>query len=232
MNIAIVLAGGIGSRVGSSVPKQFIEVLGKPILIYTLETFQQAQTIDEIVLVCLKSHIEKARELCEQYGITKVKKLVAGGSSFLESCINGVNSLDSQCTNEDIVVVTSADRPFTSQEEIEDSIRVTERYGSGIAARKCALCMFEVGEDRSHSHTYLRETLVQTGTPWTFQYGSFADALSRWESGEFPNCEEYPVAVYAAAGKEVYFSKLFPGNIKITEKTDIALMEQMIKEGI
>ena len=230
MNIAIILAGGIGARVGAGIPKQFIEVLGKPIMIYTLETYQADPMIDEIVLVCVDTHKNLAKQLCEQYGIDKVKSIVSGGPTFVGSCINGMKSLGKRCKPDDVVIVTSADRPFTSMEEIDDSIVVAKEHGSGIAARKCALCMFETGEDKSCSGTYLRNTLVQTATPWSFKYGMLMDALCKFENGELPGCEDYPTAIYVAAGNKAYFSKLFPQNIKITEKPDIALMEQMLKE--
>lgn len=229
MNIAIVLAGGVGARVGAGIPKQFIEVLGKPIMIHTLETYQADPYIDEIVFVCVDTHIDLARDYCARFNIDKIRAIVPGGATFVDSCIQGMKYLNEYCSGDDIVVVTSADRPFTSQEEIDESITVAKQFGSGIAARKCALCMFEVGEDRTHSNKYLRDTLVQTGTPWTFKYGLLMDALDRYEKGEFPECEAYPTAIYVAAGNEAHFSLLYPQNIKITEKADVALMEQMLK---
>ena len=231
MNIAIILAGGVGVRVGAGIPKQFIRVLGKPIMIYTLETFEKDPLIDEIVLVCVESHLELAKNYCKEYKISKAKIFANGGEDFTHSCINGMNVLRQRCRHDDIVVVSSADRPFISREEIDDSIAVCREHGSGIAARKCALCMFMVGEDRTHSGNYQRENLLQTATPWTFQYGLLADALDRFEAGELPDCESYPPAIYVAAGNEVYFSAAKPRNIKITEKADVALMEQMLKEG-
>ena len=228
MNIAIILAGGVGARVGAKIPKQFIEVLGKPIMAYTLETFQNEALIDDIVLVCVSDYLEQARAICEKYGITKVSRLVPGGHDFFHSCLNGLNAIRPHCSDDDIVLVTSADRPFISPEEIADSVAVCEQHGSGIGAMKCARCMFMVGEDRSHSREYLRESLVQTATPWSFRYKPLVDAMALYEEGKLPGCEAYPLAVYAAAGHEVYFSKADPNNIKITEKTDIGLMEQML----
>ena len=232
MNIAVVLAGGVGARIGAGIPKQFIEVLGKPIMIYTLETFQKDPLIDEIVLVCVRTHMDLAKEYCKKYGISKVRSFVEGGDSFLGSSINGVKSLAGKCSPDDIVVITSADRPFISMEEIDDSIRVCLEHGSGVAARDCAVCMFRVGKDRSHSHAYERDNLVQIATPWTFRRGLLMDAIDRYEAGEFPGCEPYPAAVFAAAGNELYFSKAFARNIKITEKTDLPLMEAMLKEQL
>ncbi len=230
MNVAIVLAGGVGARIGAGMPKQFIEVLGKPILIYTLETLEKSPLIDEIVLVCVESHMDLAKEYCEKYAISKAEIFVKGGKDYTHSCMNGMNALRGRCKPDDIVVISTANRPFTSLEEIEDSISVCSEYGSGIAARKCGLCMFVVGEDRTHSRDYQRENLVQTATPWTFKYGPLMKALDKFEDGALPPCESYPAAIYVAAGNEAYFSLLEPQNIKITENEDLVLMEQMLKE--
>ena len=230
MNIAIVLAGGTGSRIGSELPKQFIEVMGKPIMIYCLEIFQKNPLIDQIVLVCLESHIHLAEKYCEQYGITKIDCIIPGGDDFTHSCMNGMEALRSRCNSDDNILIVAADRPFISDAEIEEAVALCDKLGSGIPVRKCSLCMFMVGEDRSHSHDYQRENLVQIQSPWTFKYGLFQDALDRYNAGLLPPCENYPVAMFAAAGNEVYFASGDPRNIKITEKTDIALMEQMLKE--
>ncbi len=230
MNTAIVLAGGIGVRVGAGIPKQFIEVLGKPIMIYTLEVFEEEPLIDEIVFVCVETHMELARSYIKKYGLSKVATYVKGGVDFTHSCINGMSALRNRCAPDDIVVITSADRPFITREEIDDSIAVCREHGSGIAARDCAICMFMVGGDRTHSSNYQRDNLVQIATPWTFRYGPLMEALDRYDAGKLPSCEPYPPAIFTAAGNKAYFSHAKPGNIKITEKTDVALMEQLIKE--
>ena len=231
MNTAIVLAGGTGSRIGAGIPKQFIKVLDKPIMAYALEIFQKHPLIDGIVLVCIEQFIPLAKQICAQYGIDKVVKFVPGGSDFTHSCMNGMDALADTCTPDDNVLIVAADRPFIAPKEIDDAIALCDEHGSGIPVRKCALCMFMVGQDRTHSSDYQRENLVAIQSPWTFRYGLFKDALDRYRRGELPPCENYPVAMFAAAGNEVYFSEGDPRNIKITEKTDIALMEQMLKAG-
>lgn len=230
MNIAIVLAGGTGSRLGAKIPKQFLEVVGKPMLIYCLEVFERSPLIDGIVLVCIEGYHALAREYCERYGISKLMMIVPGGEDFTHSCMNGMDALREKCSREDKVLIVAADRPFISPVEIRDAIACCEEHGSGIPVRKCALCMFMVESGKMHSHDYQRENLVQIQSPWTFRYGIFLDALDSWRAGELPPCENYPVAMFAAAGNEVYFVKGDPENIKITEKTDIALMEQMLIE--
>lgn len=228
IHYAIILAGGIGQRVGAGIPKQFIPVLGKPIMIYTLETFQKCALIDEIILVCVQSHMEQAKAYCRQYGIDKITAFVEGGADFVHSCMNGMNYLKDKAPKGAIAIVSSADRPFMSEEELKDSIETCKKHGSGVAARPCSLCMFRVEKNQNHSAAYMRDELVQTATPWTFDYHRLQDALDRYEQGEFPGCEAYPIAIYAAAGNEIYFSKAKAKNIKITEKHDVALMEHML----
>ena len=232
MNIAIVLAGGTGSRIGGDLPKQFIKVLNKPIMIYCLEVLENHYLVDGIVLVCHKDYIQLAEEYCGHYNIKKIKSIVPGGADFTHSCMNGMDSLRGNCGKQDNVLIVAADRPFIDNTEIEEAIKLCNEQGSGIPARKCALCMFMVGRDRSHSRDYQRENLVQIQSPWTFRYDLFRDALDQYNMGLLPPCENYPVAMFAAAGNEVFFTTGNPRNIKITEKTDIALMEQMLKEGM
>lgn len=229
MNTAVVLAGGVGSRVGAALPKQFIEVLGKPIMIYTLEKFQNNKNVDSIIIVCVSEYMKLAKELCDKYEITKVIRVVEGGETFTDSCMNGVLGIPFENTENDIVLISSADRPFVSDAEIDDSIEKCKLYGSGIAARPCSLCMFKVGEERSHSSQYLRDDLVQTATPWTFKRSKLVEALNMYKRGELADCENYPVAIYAAAGNEIFFSVAYADNFKITEKIDVLLMEQILR---
>lgn len=230
MNIAIVLAGGTGSRIGGDLPKQFLKVLDKPMMMYCLEGLEHHERIDGIVLVCHKDYISLAEEYCTQYGIGKIMAIVPGGPDFTHSCMNGMEYLRGKCGKQDNVLIVAADRPFIAHKEINEAIDLCNEHGSGIPVRKCALCMFMVGEDRSHSSDYQRENLVQIQSPWTFRFDLFQDALDRYNAGLLPPCENYPVAMFAAAGNEVYFAEGDARNIKITEKTDIALMEQMLKE--
>ena len=82
MNIAVILAGGVGSRVGAGMPKQFVKILGKPVIVYTIEAFQKHEDIDAIEVVCVKSHIDYMKELVDTYGLSKVKWITEGGADF------------------------------------------------------------------------------------------------------------------------------------------------------
>ena len=106
MNIAVILAGGTGTRVGANIPKQFIEVLGKPILAYTLEDFQLNSEIDAIEIVCHKDWMDEVRRICDEYSISKLRWLTIGGAIFQESTLNGVYNLKDKISPDDIVVIS------------------------------------------------------------------------------------------------------------------------------
>jgi len=135
LNIALIFAGGTGQRMGSGeTPKQFLKHRGKPILIYTLERFQNHSGIDSIVLVCLKDWMEYASDLIEQYNLTKVVKIVAGGKTGQESIFQGISLIAELYSENDIVLVHDGVRPFISSETIDLAIESVKKYGSGIAA--------------------------------------------------------------------------------------------------
>ena len=105
MNVAIILAGGVGSRVGAGKPKQFIEIFKKPVLVYTIELFENHPEIDAVEVVCIKSHIDYLKELIDKYSLDKVRWIVEGGEDFQHSVINGVNNLKGELNDDDIVLV-------------------------------------------------------------------------------------------------------------------------------
>ncbi|MCL2324117.1 MAG: 2-C-methyl-D-erythritol 4-phosphate cytidylyltransferase [Actinomycetia bacterium] len=134
MNIAIIFAGGVGARMSNTgVPKQFLKVYGKPILIHTLEKFQDCPAIDAIVLACVESHLQLATELAEQYAITKLKRIVAGGSTGQASIYAALKAAaDLSTSSEDIVLIHDGVRPLINSKLIEDNIKTVRAYGSCI----------------------------------------------------------------------------------------------------
>ena len=142
MNIVIILAGGTGTRVGAGRPKQFIEVLGKPVLAYTCDIFQQNKDIDEIEIVCHHDWIDYCQEMCGRYGLTKVKWIVLGGETFQDSVINGVRHLESllstgEVREDDNVFIQYGGAPFTSQKIVNAVIEMTVERGSAVTATPC-----------------------------------------------------------------------------------------------
>ena len=134
MNYAIIIAGGVGNRLGASIPKQFVEVLGKPIIAYTLEIFQKHPEIDAIEIVCVNGYIDKVKKIAKDNGITKLIKVVEGGSEYERSIMNGVNGLSNIANSDDVVMIHWSASPFVTEDIISDNIRVCREKGNAISA--------------------------------------------------------------------------------------------------
>ncbi|MBS5958070.1 MAG: 2-C-methyl-D-erythritol 4-phosphate cytidylyltransferase [Clostridiales bacterium] len=133
MITALIFAGGTGQRMNSrSKPKQFLEVYGKPIIIYTLEHFEYHDEVDNIVLVCLESWINEMRGLINRYGITKVKEIVPGGDTGHDSIFNGLKAMKANSRNNDIVLIHDGVRPLITEELISNNINAVKKYGNAI----------------------------------------------------------------------------------------------------
>ncbi len=222
MVTAIVLAGGTGTRVGAGVPKQFVEVMGKPILAYTLEIFQQNQNVDDIEVVCHADWISEAERIIEEYGIDKARWVCEGGSTFQGSVLNGVMNLKGKLSDDDVVVVTFGAAPMTPQEDIDDSIRVCKLHGNGIASADISLCTCAKDDEESSTQNIIRETLKGFANPWSFRYGELLEAYEiAVEGGLLDELEPHTTSLYFALGKRIWFSQSTTPQVKITRKHDI-----------
>lgn len=229
MNVAIVLAGGTGSRVGANVPKQFIEVLGKPILAYTLSCFQNNRNIDAIELVCHRDWMDRGREICRDYGITKLRWVTEGGETFQDSTLNGVFYLKDQLSSQDTVVISFGVSPFTTDEIIDDSLRVCQQYGNAIASEDMVLCTCVKDDELGTTQNILRETLKGFSNPWTFRYGELVEVYEEAQRrGILETLEPHTTSVYLALGKKLYFSKTNRKNFKITTPEDLEIFEALV----
>lgn len=133
MNVAVIFAGGAGKRMNTkSKPKQFLELHGKPILIYTLELFQKAPSIDGIVIAMLKEWIPYTNELIEQYRITKVKAVIPGGESGQESIFNGVEKAHNLYSDDSVVLIHDGVRPLVDVDTIEACVKCVKEKGTAI----------------------------------------------------------------------------------------------------
>ena len=134
MNVAVILAGGKGVRAGLKVPKQFAEVLGKPVIAYTLDLFQQHPEIDAIEIVCIKGYFDKLWEICRTFGLDKVRWIVEGGDSFLTSTMNGIKGLEGILADDDIVTIHTGVAPFLDPAFLTDNLRVCRENGNAITS--------------------------------------------------------------------------------------------------
>lgn len=226
MNVAVILAGGTGTRVGAQVPKQFILFNDKPILAYTVDLFQKNQNIDAIEIVCHKDWMDYVKEMVKMYNHTKVKWVTNGGDTFQESTINGVLNLKDKISREDIIVLSFGVSPMTPQEDIDDSIRVCKEHGNGIASKDIDLCTCIKDDEQSTTQSIIRETMKGFANPWSFNYGEVLDAYEvALENDILSDLEPHTTSLYFALGKRLWFSKCTSANVKVTTKQDLDVFE-------
>lgn len=145
MNVAVIFAGGVGKRMNTtSTPKQFLELHGKPIIIYTLEVFQNCADVDAICISCLGSHIDYMMRLCKKFEIDKAKWIVAGGATSQESIFNGLNAVYQACPPDTIVMIHDGVRPIISNELICSNIASVRENGNAISCARATETPAEV----------------------------------------------------------------------------------------
>ena len=174
MNYVIIIAGGVGSRLGAPVPKQFVEVLGKPVIAYTMEHFQGHPDIDAIELVCVDGYQDHLKGIAEKYGITKVNKIVKGGSEYERSIMNGVAGLKGIAKSDDVVMIHWSASPFINEEMITDNIRVCKEKGNAITASYSYL-LYGSNDGDCAKKAINRESFMTLSAPQSFLYKNIVD---------------------------------------------------------
>ena len=226
MNVALILAGGSGSRTEQSVPKQFISIYEKPIIIYTLEAFQKHSEVDAIIVSCISGWHDILKGYAAAAGITKLRWVVDGGDNGQSSARNALLTLEHTCNNDDIVIIHDAVRPMISQEIITDCIAKAKEFGSGLSAVRCQETIMRT-EDGQTGHTGIdRKDIMRVQTPQAYKYGRVL-----WAHKEALK-EGITIAVYTNTlmmdlGEELHFSFGSNKNIKITTLEDIDIFKAL-----
>ena len=158
-NVALLIAGGSGNRMGQSIPKQFLTVNERPVIVYTLEAFQKHPEIDAIAVVCISGWETVLQAYANQFNITKLKYIIAGGKNGQDSIRNGVYELEKHFAPDDIVLIHDAIRPMVSADIISDCIRVTREKGNAITVIPCAEAMLQTQDGLISSGSYPRDRL-------------------------------------------------------------------------
>lgn len=223
---AIILAGGVGSRVGADRPKQFIEVLGKPVLAYTIEIFEKHPAIDNIEIVCHKQWKEYLSNIVDKYNYQKVRWIVDGGETFQESCMNGMYNLEDKISTEDYVLIQYGAAPFTSEKIVSDVIRVMKEKKAAVSATPCYQLMGS-NDENNESRTWIdRDHYIQIACPYGFQYGYLLDVYKRAkEQGLLEKIEPHTTSLVYALGDTLYQAYGDQTNMKITTKEDLDMLE-------
>ena len=228
MNSAILTAGGIGSRTHQDLPKQFITVDNKPIIIYTLEAFQQHPNIDEIYVACLEGWNLVLEAYAKQFNITKLKKIVIGGATGQGSIYNALKAIREDHTEDDIVVlIHDGNRPMVSQDIITDNIVKQSIYGSAVTVIPTAEVVFVSKDGESSNEALNREELWRTQTPHAYRFDELwnvhCQALKDGVTNTAASC-----SLMQKYGYTTYFSKGSEKNIKITTVEDIEIFKALL----
>lgn len=239
MNITVILAGGVGNRLGAGIPKQFVEILGKPILAYTIEPFDKHPDVDAILVVCVKPYMDYIWELKEKYGFEKLKWVTEGGATFQESVMNGMNYLSDKAQKDDTVLFHFGASPFIKPDIITDVIKVCKKKGTNAISTTDYLLLSgmkktteSVSDPANYTEEYInRDTIAVMNTPHAFQYGFLVDMYKEAvETGVINTVEPHTTTLMYAMGKKIYFSKGSQDNIKITTKDDLEMFEGYVLE--
>lgn len=228
-NVALITAGGIGSRLHAHIPKQFINVNDKPIIVYTLQQFQNHPDIDAIYVSCLQEWENVLDAYARQFGIAKLKTIVPGGSTGQESIRNALIAAANDYDVNDFAVIHDGNRATVTQEIISEAILTAQQNGSAITAIPCVEVVAELAESgnrKSSKKTINRDLLMRTQTPHVYPIGKLLWAHDEAAKQNL-ECAATP-ELMCKLGEEIFFSKGSNANFKITEKEDLELFKAIL----
>jgi 2-C-methyl-D-erythritol 4-phosphate cytidylyltransferase len=217
MTHALIFAGGTGRRMKSTdVPKQFLEVHGKPIIIYTIEHFEKHAEIDDIVVVCLESYIDELGRLIDKYQIKKVTSIVKGGDGGDKSIYNGLEEIGNYSKPDDIVLIHDGVRPLITEKLITDNIDSVRKYGSAITTEQAAESVVWI--EQNNAKVPPRSEMFSVKAPQSFKFSEVWELYKKAsEDGHRTIDSAHLCSIY---GKEMYFVTSSAYNVKITKPED------------
>lgn len=241
MNIALVLAAGMGRRMGTSTPKQFLNVDGKPILAYTLEAFQHHPEIDAIYVVCPEESRDTVWEIVRDYEISKLQKVVPGGATRRESSYKGIDALSEVCHQDDVVLIHDGVRPNITAETIRDNIAMAKAQGACVTAEKTVDTIVVSNDGTTLTSIPPRKFLWNVQTPQSFRYGVihkahlfYENALSK-EAAQVPEItDDTGIVLYMEEclpeGQRIGICPGNPGNLKVTKPEDLRILLSILQK--
>lgn len=233
MNYTIILAAGVGQRMrGGGLPKQFLKLMGKPIIVYTLEKFEECREIDRVIVVCHGSYVEHMRSIIKLYQISKVEKVIVGGNDRQDSLSRGLDTImEIGGEPDDIVVIHDGVRPMVSVTTIYENIRVAKKYGCAATVHPVTETVLVTDREEAVMTDFKKRSSTYSMTaPQTFRLGRIAEAYKKIDVGAQGGIPLLDAAmVYAQAGGEVHLVKEQGANIKITTPEDYYFLRAMLE---
>ncbi len=234
MNIAVVLAGGSGSRMGMvDRPKQFIDIYGKPVIIHTLEAFEINEKIDAICVVCVKEWQDDLALWLKEYDIRKVRWVANAGSSRQESSLNALDAIKEACGDDDYVIIHDAARPLISQKIINDNIVKVREYGACDTVVPAHDTIIRSIDGDTLDSIPARKELYMGQTPQSFKYSIVRKAYDDYfalPENERPEMTD-DCGLVLAAGVKIGMAMGDKLNMKITTMEDLLLVKSIVRTG-
>ena len=229
MNIALLIAGGSGNRMGQDIPKQFMHVDGCPIIVHTMVCFQKHPDVDVIAVVCLKGWETVLQAYANQFNITKLKHIFPGGNSGMESIHNGIYGLrDEGYSDDDLVLIHDSVRPLLSQDIISSNIATCKAYGYAITGIKCREAILESEDGFSTSISIPRDKLIRTQTPQTFRLRNILNVHEEAKIKGITDSVASCTLVAEVGGREMHIVPGSEKNIKITTVEDLEILKALM----
>ena len=223
-NIAMIIAGGVGARMQSSVPKQFHIVKNKPIIVYTIEVFQKSVLIDEIIVVILKDYEDLLQKYIEEFKLTKVSKIVYGGDTGFKSIGNGVEYLASIFDDEDIILIHDAVRPLISEDIINANIVGVNKNGNAITVVPATEVLLYSEDGEISEKIVDRDKILRTQTPQSLKLKELKQIhIKAKEKGIIDSVATCTLLI--ETGNKVYTVLGENSNFKLTMTEDVSLFE-------
>jgi 2-C-methyl-D-erythritol 4-phosphate cytidylyltransferase len=229
MNIALIIAGGSGNRMGQDIPKQFMHVGNCPIIIHTMAAFQQHADVNAIAVVCLAGWETVLQSYANQFCIDKLRWIFPGGSNGQESIHNGIYGLrEAGCADDDLVLIHDAVRPLLSQDIISSNIATCKKYGYAITGIRCREAILESDDGFCTRTSIPRDKLIRTQTPQTFRLGNIIAAHEEAAKRGITNSVASCTLIAELGEKEMHIVPGSEKNIKITTIEDLEILKALM----
>lgn len=229
-NIALIIAGGSGKRMGLDIPKQFVTIYDKPVLIYTLENFEKHPQIDYIEVVCIDGWEEALKKYAEEYNITKLKWITKGGETGQESIRNGVYNLLDKCSKDDNIIIHDGVRPLLDEIILSDVIIKCEKYGNGVSSMPYNEQIFLIDNEESTVEYIPREKLRRVVTPQAYKLGKLDWAYHKAFAENIGIAgSSYTNTMMVELGQRLYFAAGSERNIKLTTQDNLDIFKAYLK---
>ena len=228
MNVALILAGGVDPRFQMAIPKQFVIVENRPIIVYTLQVFQNHPQIDKIIVSCLHGWKEMVQAYAKQFDITKMAEIVEGGSDAQESIRKGIQWIKENGRDDDLVVIHDAIRPLVTNDLISDSIKSCREYGMGVAAVRSMDTVMLTEDGVNGQENISRDSIRRIQTPQTYRLDYLDRMHEKAVEKGITRCVDNN-SMLAKLGETIHFSKGSDFNIKINLVEDVEMFKALYR---